>query len=156
MSAGNITTELERSPVGMGINKISQWVKASDMTDSSTTGSITLNQTIPAGAFVLGTKVTVNVAFDEDTSAALKVGKSSGEDEFTDGTSVSILAVGTVGESAEDPLEFIASATTVYAQVTTASDFTLCYASDGEIYIEVFYLSTVVELGKGHPTKYAI
>jgi len=153
MSSGNINVELERSPVGMGINKVSQWVKASDMTDSSTTGSITLTQKIPAGAFVIGTKVTVKVAFDEDTSAALTVGKSAAGTEFTDAGSVSILAAGIVGKVATDPLEFIASATTVYAQVTTASDFTLCYASDGEILIEVFYLSTAVELTKGHPTR---
>jgi len=152
MSAGNVNAELERSPVGMGISKISQWVEYGDLTVSSATGAITLTQKLPVGAFAIGTKVTVTEGFTGDTSATMTVGKSSGADEFTDGTSVNVYTAATVGDSAEDPMEFIASETSVCALVTTNADFTS--VSAGKMFIEVFYLSSVLELGRGHPTKY--
>jgi len=152
MSSGNVNAELEISPVGMGIGKISQWVEYTDLTDSGTTGSLTMTQQLPAGAFHIGTKVTVKTGFTGDTSAVLTVGLSSGEDELTDGTSVNVYTAAVVGDTAEDPLAYQASAADVYLVVTTDSDFS--DVSAGKMYVEVFYFSTVVELGKGHPDKY--
>jgi len=153
MSAGNATTELEMSPVGMGISKVSQWVKYSDFTDGgSTSGTLDLTQTLPVGAFVLGTKVKVTTGFSGDTTATLAVGNTSDTNKYTDNTTVNVLAAATVGESAEDPLEFIASATTVRLTVTGAVAFSSIGA--GKMLVEVFYFSTKVELGKGHPLTY--
>lgn len=153
MAASNqVNKALELSQIGMGIRKVSQRVKYSDFTDGGgLEGTLTLGKQIPAGAFVIGTKVTVEEGFTGDTSAVLKLGKSSGEDEFTDGTSVNVFAAGTVGDSAEDPLEFISSDTSVYAEITSGSDWGKVTA--GQALIEVFYLSTEAELTDGHPGR---
>jgi len=151
MSAGNVTTELETSPVGMGMNKVSQWCDHSDFTKSTRYGTLTMTQTIPVGAFVIGSKVTVTEAFDGGTNN-LKIGKTSGEDEFCDGANIAVGTAAVVGDSAEDPLEFISSAATVYLRIDEGSDWD--DVTTGNMLVEVFYFSTAVELGKGHPLKY--
>jgi len=149
---GNVNTHLELSPVGMGIRKISQNVAYGDLTDNGdATASLTMQGTIPVGAFVLGTKVYVKEGFSGDTTAVMTVGKSDGADEFTDGTSVNILAAGTVGESPEDPLEFIAAATSVYLKITGTADWG--NVSAGKMLVEVFYLSSAEELSAGYARK---
>jgi len=147
MSSNNVNYELERGSVGMGIRCYKTTLKASDFTDSSTTGKKTLTEVLPAGSFYIGCRAAVSVAFDEDTAANMTVGKTDGEDEFSDGTSLSLLTVATVGQEGEAPLEFLASATTVYLRITTSTDYTLCYDSDGEFTLYLYYLSTVPEMG---------
>lgn len=152
MLKSNVNYNLESSPVGLGLRKIDQVIKIADFTDGGgTSGTLTLTPKLPIGAAVLFTKVTVKEAFVGDTSAALKLGKTSGEDEFTDGTSVSLFATGVVGDSAEDPLEFLAAETTVYAQLTSGSDFGAITA--GKALVEIFYLSTEVELTNPYADK---
>jgi hypothetical protein len=149
---GNINTQLELGPVGLGLRKIAQTIKVADFTDGgSTAGTLTLTPTLPAGAFFVGCKASVKTGFTGDTSAVLKVGKTSGEDEFCDGGTLNVYAAGDVGEEGEAPLEFLNSATTVYLQLTSASDFTLVTA--GQMQLELFYLSTEVELTAGYPNK---
>lgn len=131
---------------GIGLRSISRTLNASDFTDGgTTTGTYTWTSALPAGCFYIGCMADVTSALDDDTSAALVVGKTSGEDEFSDGTSVSLASVAKVGEEAEAPLEYLASATTVYLQITTATDFTLVYAGDGKFTLYLFYFSTVPE-----------
>lgn len=145
MSINNVNTELERSPVGLGLRSIAQWVSYADFTDSgSTYGDLTLTRQLPVGAFVVGLRVKVTTGFTGDTSAVLTVGKTAGGDEFSDGTSVNVYTKAIVGESPEDPLEFIASAQSVYLRVTSASSFAAVTA--GEMLVELFYLSTVPEI----------
>lgn len=145
--------ELERSPVGMGIRKVAQWVDYSDFTDATDThGTLTMSAKLPAGAFVLGTKVSVQTGFTGDTSCTLAIGKSSSASEFTDGTTVNIYTAADVGESPADPLEFIASEASVYLYATSAADWTS--VSAGKMLVEVFYLSTEVELNDSYPDKY--
>lgn len=147
MSCNNVNFEMERSPVGMGIRKVSKTLKASDFTDNAnTTGDYTWTSALPAGSFYIGCRAVVKIALDEDTSATMTVGKTAGEDEFSDGTSISLLAVATVGQEGEAPLEFATSATSVYLRITSTSDFTLLYASDGEFTLDLYYLSTVPEM----------
>jgi hypothetical protein len=110
-----------------------------------------LDKAIPVGAFVIGSKVTIVTGFTGDTTAVLTIGKTAGEDEFTDGTNVNVLAAGIVGDSVEDPMEFIASATDVVCQITGASDFGLITA--GKMLVEVFYMSTNPELVEDYPNK---
>jgi hypothetical protein len=137
-------TGLENSPAGMSPRKISQDISYSDFTDSGgTTGTLTMTKQLPEGAFVIGTKVDVRTGFTGDTSCTLTAGKSSGEDEFTDGTSINIYTADVLGDSAEDPLEFLAADTSVYLVATGASDWGLVTA--GEMTVEIFYLSTVPE-----------
>lgn len=148
----NVNKNLELSDIGMGLRKVSARVSYSDFTDGGgASGTYDFAKSLPAGAFVIGTKVTVEEAFDGDTTATLAVGNTSDTNKYTDNTTVDVSSVGVVGDSAEDPLEFIAEATTVRATLTGASDFGNFTA--GRAFIEVFYLSTVVELTDGHPGK---
>lgn len=145
MSAGNVNIELERSDVGLGLRSVKQTISYDDFTDNEdTTGSLTMTDSLPEGAFVIGTKVTVTTGFTGDTTATMTVGKSDGADEFSDGTSINIYTADVLGDSAEDPLEFLAADTSVYLKVTGSADFSSISA--GEMVVEVFYLSTVIEL----------
>jgi len=155
MSSRTINCDLERSAVGLGLRKIAQWIDASDFTDGGgTTGTLTMTEQLPAGSFYIGCKATVKSAFDDDTTCVLTVGKTSGEDEFSDGTSISLAAVADVGQEGEAPLEFLASDTSVYLVATSASDFTDVAEGDGKMLLELFYLSTEVELVDNYPDKY--
>lgn len=155
MSSRNVNCELERSDVGLGLRKIAQWIDASDFTDGgSTTGTLTMAKTLPAGSFYLGCKASITSAFNDDTTCVLKVGKTSGEDEFSDGTTLNLATAADVGEEGEAPLEFLASATSVYLQFTSASDASLVIAGDGKMLLELFYFSTEVELNDQYPNKY--
>jgi hypothetical protein len=153
-SARFINLALERSPVGMGIRKIAQWVDYSDFTDSgSTTGTLTMTKQLPAGAFYIGCKASVKTGFTGDTSCTLKIGKTSGEDEFSDGTTLNIYTAAEVGEEGEAPLEFLNSAASVYLVATGASDWTLVTA--GKMLVELFYLSTNPEISESYPPTIA-
>jgi len=126
MSSGNITTELERSPVGMGINKVSQWISYADFTDGgSTAGSLSMTQTLPVGAFVLGSKVKITEAFTGTVSLA--IGNSTDADQYAN-AAVAIGTAATVGVRTQDQLEFIASATTIVLAATHSSDWGLVTA----------------------------
>jgi hypothetical protein len=126
--------------MGGCIGKITQDILYSDFTDGgSTAGTLTMTPVLPEGAFVIGTKVTIRTAFTG--TVTLKAGKSSGEDEFTDGTTVSIGTADVVGESAEDPLEYLAADTTVYLYAAHSSDWTSVVA--GDMTVEIFFVRTV-------------
>jgi len=146
MSKQNVNYELEHSDVGLGLRVARIKLKAADFTDDAgTSGSYTWEDALPAWCFPVGTKVTVTGAFDEDTAAALKLGSSAGEDCYTNGTTVSVLAVATVGLEVEDALKMITSESDVHLTITGSSDFTLLAAGGGEMTVELFYLSTVPE-----------
>lgn len=148
----NINAVLSRSPEGLAFGKVAQWVDYSDFTDNAdTTGDLTMNQQIPAGSFMLGTRVKVTQAFAGDTSAVVTVGKTAGEDEFSDGTSINVFTTGEKGDSPEDPLEFIAAAQSVVLRLTSAADFGAVTA--GKMLVEVFYLTVDKDYGRGYPSQ---
>jgi len=152
MSQANVLFEMVNGPVGLGIDKVAQWVDHSDFTDGGGQyGTLTMTPKIPAGSFVLGTRVKITEAFDGGTNN-LKVGKSSGEDEFCDGANLDLGTIGVVGDSPEDPLEFLASETTVYLRIDEGTDWGDITA--GKALVEVYYLTTNLELSKGYPKKY--
>ena len=146
MSVGNVNFELESGSVGMGIRKVKQTVLYSDLTDSGTTGSLELTDTIPEGAFVIGSKVTIKTGFTggANTTAVVTVGATAGEDDWSDATNMSVLAADVLGEESEVDLEYQSSAAAVHVRVTVDGDYTTIDA--GEMVVEVFYLSTVLEL----------
>lgn len=148
MSIGNISEELERSGVGLGIRSVKQTIKYGEFTDSGVTGTITLNKAIPAYAMVIGTKITTHTAFTGGTNstATITVGATAGEDDWTAGGSAgSVYTAGTLMCLSETVLEVQTSAADVIARITVSADWTTIAA--GELTIEVFYLSTVPELG---------
>lgn len=155
-----VSLDLERSPVGLGLRKVGQWVKYSDFTDGgAAVGTKTLSKTIPAGSFVLGSKVTVTEGFTGDTTAVLDIGDGSDDDLFSQ-TTHNILAAATnlvegadgAAAGSERGIAVVASAATITLTVTGTSDFGLISA--GKMYVEVFYFSTNPEVIDKVATRY--
>jgi len=152
---------LERSNTGMAFRKVGQWVKPADFTDgASTAGTLALRKTIPAGSFVVGSKVTVRKAWSGDTSCVMDVGDGSDADIFSYTTHNLFEAAANLVEAAdagnagtESGLVPISSETTITLTVTSGSDFGAIVAT-GRAYVEVFYLSTNVELTDKSENKY--
>ena len=156
MSSRNVNCELERSPVGMGIRKVSQWVTYDDFTDGgSTAGTLEMGATIPAGSFVIGSKVTVITGFTGNTSCTLGIESNA----YSGNTTHNIYAAATnlvkaAFISTDAGLVASGSAVTVSLTATSASDWGLVTA--GKMLVEVFYLSTNVELNDTYVNKYNI
>lgn len=152
MSIGNTNSQLEMSDVGVGLRKVSQIINFDDLSDSGATGTITLNKKIPAGSFVIGSKVTVKDGFVGDVSAVLKLGNSGDDNAYSQASTFDVFAaarnlVKSAILTADVGIIANGSDTSVIAVVTTDSDFTSC--SGGRMLVEVFYLSTNVELLDG-------
>ncbi len=152
MSTENVKFQMESNYVGMGIGKVAQIVKYSDFTDDGDNGDgdLELDKQIPAGSFIIGTKVTVKTGFTGDTSAALSVGASEDDDEWSGNTTIDVLSAAR-NLVAGDGLKAISAAATVFLTVAGVGDFTLITA--GEMLVEVYYLSTNVELIDSQPTE---
>lgn len=153
MSIGNTNSQLEMSDVGMGLRKVSQIVNFGDLDDGGgADGTLNLNKQIPAGSFVIGSKVTVKDGFAGDTTAVLSVGTAGDANEYSgNGTHNIFDAVRNSVRSA-----FISSDSGMVAEsadidvkltITGGSDFGDITA--GRMLVEVFYLSTNVELLDG-------
>lgn len=154
MSAGTVNVELERSQVGMGIRKISQDIAYGDFTDANGTGTLTMTDTIPAGSFVLGSKVKVTTGFGDAgvsiTTCTLSIGDAGNADGYSGNTTHDIFTVA-------DNLvlaSFINSDCGIVAEgsaneillVGTDSGGDWSEVSAGEMAVEVFYFSTNLEL----------
>lgn len=158
MSVDNVAYELEANHVGMGIRKVAQIVKYSDFTDDGAdpNGDLVLDKQIPAGSFVIGTKVTVKTGFTGDTTAVLSVGAAADGDDWSGNTTINVYTaarnlVASAFLGADSGLQAISTANDVCLTVTGGADFTSITA--GEMLVEVFYLSTNVELTDCQPTE---
>lgn len=162
MSVKNVNLELERSGVGMSFRKVAQWVSYSDFTDGGgTSGTLNLTETIPAGSFVIGTKVKVTTAFTggANTTAVLDIGNSSDADNYTYTDHNIFTAADNLLEPADQVqggatgggLVPVTSATTVKLTATVSADWTTISA--GRMLVEVFYLSTNPELEVDYPYR---
>jgi hypothetical protein len=155
MSVGNVNFELEASDVGMGIRKVSQVITYDDFTDAGSTGTLTMTDTIPAGSFVIGSKVTVKTAFTGTsvTTCTLAIGDSGDANCYSCNTTHSIFTA-TTAAAQRVTAAFIASDAGLNAEA--AANSILLVATDstgdwsiitaGEMTVEVFYLSTNLEL----------
>lgn len=150
MSTANVNTELERSMVGMGINKVAQWLDHSDFVDSTQNGRLTLAQAIPAGAFLLGTRIRVEEALAGGDTSTLDVGTAAGGAQILAAADISSVAI--VGGPAVTPLQFISSAATIHVEINESTDWDNITA--GRFLVEIFYLSTATELNKGYPNRF--
>jgi len=52
MNQNSILFGMVNGPVGLGVDKVSQWIDHSELTDSTHDGKITMSQQIPAGSFL--------------------------------------------------------------------------------------------------------
>jgi len=159
MSARYINLAMERSPVGMGIRKVAQWVTYDDFTDGgSTDGTLALTNTIPAGSFIIGSKVRVVTGFTGDTTCVLDIGDGSDADLFSFTTHNIYTAADNLVEAAdgaaagtERGIVAVGSTTTITLTATGASDWTLVTA--GKMLVEIFYLSTNPEFTEKYPNQ---
>lgn len=162
MSTQNVVEQMELNYVGMGIRKIAQLIKYSDFTDDGVDGigDLIMNTQIPAGSFILGCKATVKTGFTgEGSTATMKVGTSKDNGQISGNGTIDVFtAVRNLVKAsyAATHLGFIAvsSAQTVYIGVTVSTDFS--DVSAGLMLVEVYYLSTNVELTSDHPTEVSL
>lgn len=155
-----VSTDLERSPVGVGIRKVGQWVDFGDFTDGGgADGTFTLNKEVPAGSFVIGSKVTVTEAFVGDTTCVLNIGTSGDDDLFSQATHNIFAAVensvrGADG-AADGAYRGIAAVSTAIGVLLTASGGSDWGAvTAGRMFVEVIYFSTNVELVDTTQTRF--
>ncbi|HDZ15009.1 hypothetical protein LCGC14_1588420 [marine sediment metagenome] len=147
-----VSTDLERSPVGVGIRKVGQWVSLADFTDAGgAVGTKTLAKQIPAGSFVFGSKVKVTEGFIGDVSAVLDIGDGSDADLFSLTTHNVFAAASNLVEGADAAADAsyrgfvaISSDTTITLTVTVNNDWGDVTA--GKMFVEVLYFSTNVEV----------
>ncbi|MBW2308513.1 MAG: DUF2190 family protein [Deltaproteobacteria bacterium] len=127
---------------GLFVDFISETVAYDDFTDNTdTTGYIDLTPTLPIGAIPLGCKFVVATGFTGDTTAVVQAGIDGDLDRFTEDTTQSVLAAGTVGAiPTSDAAAGIGAAVTVRVTVTGGADFTSISA--GEMTVYVYYLRT--------------
>jgi hypothetical protein len=162
MSIGNWNLEGERSGVGMSFRKVAQRVSYADFTDGGTTdGTLVLDNTIPAGSFVIGTKVKVETAFDggSNSTAVLDIGDGSDADIFSYTTHNLATAADNLVEvcdpystaGSETGIVPIASETSITLTATVDSDWTTL--DQGQALIEIFYLSTSPEYANDYPRE---
>jgi hypothetical protein len=155
-----VSLDLERSPVGVGIRKIGQWVTYDQFTDGGgAAGTLALTKKIPAGSFVFGSKAKVTEGFTGDTTAVMDIGDGSDADLFSQTTHNVLAVADNLVEGADEAaagagrgIVALASETTVTLTVTGASDFGLITA--GKMYVEVFYFSTNPEIVDKVQTRY--
>ncbi len=163
MSIGNVVEQMELNHVGMGIRKVAQLVKYSDFTDSAgVTGTLVLDKKIPAGSLVIGSKVTVKTGFTGDSSAVMDIGDGSDADLFSYTTHSVFTAARNLMEGCDSAaagntgtgIVPISTATSVTLTVTSGSAFASVTA--GKMLVELFYLSTNVELTDDQPTEVSL
>lgn len=154
MSVGNVNFELENSFTGMGIRKVSQIVNFDEFTDdgSNTDGDFVMNKKVPAGSFIIGSKVTVKNGFAGDTSADLAIGGSVDNSDYSGNTTHDVFTpvnnlVKAAYIGATVGLGAVSSDQSIYLTLTADNDFSDVTA--GRMLVEVFYLSTNVELTDG-------
>ncbi|KKN51290.1 hypothetical protein LCGC14_0623980 [marine sediment metagenome] len=156
MSIQNVAEQLEMNHVGMGIRKVAQIVVPGDFTDGGgADGTLNLDKKIPAGSFVLGSKVTVKTAFD-GTTPVLSIGTAGDADEYSGNTTHTVSAVArnlvkAAFISADAGLVAEPSDISVKLTLSESGDFGLITA--GEMLVEIFYLSTNLELTDYQPTE---
>ncbi len=160
MSIQNVAEQMELNYVGMGIRKISQLIKYDEFTDDGDgIGDVIMNTQIPAGSFIIGCKATVKTGFTgEGTTATMKVGTSKDNGQISGNSTLNVFTaarnlvkaayVSSIG------LIAVSSAQTVYIGVTVSTDFS--DVSAGLMLVEVYYLSTNVELTSDHPTEVSL
>jgi len=125
------------------VKKVTQELKPSDFTDGAgTSGYVDLTDKIPADCLILGWTAKTTVAWDDDTTATIAVGKSGTTDDLSAGTSGSVAAVGTIGNVCKTlPVHYNESEYTVRVTITGGSDFTAFVTKgDCRTTINVYYM----------------
>jgi len=130
-----------RQAVGV-VGVLRETVLFSQFTDGgATVGTYQLQGSLPAGAVVLGSKVTVDAGFAGNTSAALTVGDGSDVDRYMTGTpSVFATAAAGIETGVPSGAKLVTAPNRPTLTVTTATDFTA--VSAGQVTVSLYFLQT--------------
>lgn len=161
MSIANVVEQLELNYVGMGIRKVSQLIRYGDFTDDGgdAIGDLSMTTQIPGGSFIIGCKATVKTGFTGDTTATMKVGTSKDAGDISGNSTINVFTAArnllkAAFISSDAGLIAVSDAQTIFIGVTGGSDFGDITA--GLMLVEVYYLSTNVELKSDHPTEVSL
>jgi hypothetical protein len=135
---------------GQAVNRLTTFQQVCPVTSftdgGSTSGTLVLSHTIPAGAVYLQTLLTSLVGFTGDVSATATLGDGSDVDRYNTGTP-NFFTTAAQGVDAGVPsgTKFHnAAIATVTLTVTTSSDFTLCKTAGlGSVLVTLFYLKAI-------------
>lgn len=125
------------------VHFITQTVAYDDFTDGGgAAGTLQMDDSIPAGAIFLYSKVLVTAGFAGDTSAVLVIGDGSDADRYNTGTP-SVFATAASGVEMGDPSgnQFHTAAVQPTLTVTSASDYGS--VSAGSLAVTLYYIPTV-------------
>lgn len=141
ISIADLRTEMgEAAP---SIDSITQTVDYDDFTDGgAAVGTLTMTDSVPAGAILLGTKVLVSAGFAGDTSAVLIIGDGSDTDRYMTGTP-SVFATAATGIQTGVPSgnKLITTANQPVLTVTSGSDWGS--VSAGTMEVTIYFIRTV-------------
>jgi hypothetical protein len=104
-------------------------------------GTYQLQGSVPAGAVLLGSKVTVEAGFAGNVSAALTIGDGSDVDRYMTGTpSVFATAAAGIETGVPSGTKLVTTANRPTLTVTASADFTA--VSAGQLTASIYYLQT--------------
>lgn len=131
---------------GVGlIGVLSESVVVTDFTDGgSTSGTLQLTGSVPAGAVILGSKVLVSAGFAGDTTAVLTIGDGSDVDRYNTGTP-SVFATAATGIETGVPSgsKLVTTANRPTLTITSSADFTSVKTNAaGAMTVSIYYLQT--------------
>ena len=135
-------------PNNSSLRVVRQVVTYDQFTDGAgTSGTLALSNTIPAGSYVIGSKVTVKTGFTGDTTAVMDVGDGTDADKFSY-TTFNVLAAATGlmrqadagAAGTETGFAMVTSEITPTLTITGGADFTSIAA--GELEVAVYYIET--------------
>lgn len=123
-----------------GFGVICERVVRADFTDGgSTSGTYTMNQSIPAGAFVLRAVLENVVGFTGNVSATLAIGDGTDDDRYNVASDFNVFADAVaIDGGAPSGTQIHVAAKTPVITVTSNSDFTA--VSGGAATVKIFYL----------------
>lgn len=127
------------------IGVLSESVVVTDFTDGgSTSGTLQLTGSVPAGAVLLGSKVIVTAGFAGDTTATLTIGDGSDVDRYNTGTP-SVFATAATGIETGVPSgnKLVTTANRPTLTVTSSADFTSVKSNgSGALTVNIYFLQT--------------
>jgi len=115
---------------------------AASFTDGGgTSGTKTFSGYIPAGAYILGSRVLVPAGFAGNVSAAMTIGDGTDPDRYNTST-INVFSTAATGVDAGVPsgLKLQVAAVQPVLTVTTNSDFTSALAGGGSVTVSILYV----------------
>ena len=149
MNQNSILFGMVNGPVGLGVDKVSQWLDHEDFAEGGEGGLASLSQTIPAGSFLLGYEIKVEEILATASDSLINLGTAAEGMEIANAADISG-GIGTIGGPAVTALQYLTSATTVHVEI---EETTWANLTAGKFLVTVYYLTTNLELAKGYANK---